>query len=372
MMNARNRIGPGAALSTILAILILPVAFGAAGEDSSERIASLIEALGATSSAERDEAFDALETYGDEARDALERARSTKDPRVSAAVTRLLERLEEPKQGRLRLKNRFAAPPVDGETEGRPQFPRPRPFPELEGSDQAEWDHEVDEWNREWNADIRRWNSDVEAWVNRLMGERGAGSGFTVAPGSRGSVRSFSSSGGASSRSSMSVDEEGRVTVKVTRDEDGETHEETIEADSMEAFEAEHPELAAELDLGFRPFEGGFRFGFSPNFDRRMKSPALPQVVGPRLGVQISTVAEDDPLRAHVALDPGIGLLVAEVILGSLAERLGVRKNDIIVEVGGVAVGEPEDVRSGLIAQGGEDAEVVVVRLGTRRVLEIR
>lgn len=390
MMHKRGRILFVGAAPALLALLTFPPALGFT-EDRPRDVAEWIAALGADSAAERDEAFDALVQRGDAARDALERAASAKDPRVRDAVGQLLERLADTKAaGRLRLKDRFGAPRGE-ELPKMPAFPRLRPFPGTGEGDAAEFEA----WNREWNGEVEEWNRQLDAWVRQAFEGAGGTGGFqSLVPGAAGSVQTFRSDGEGSAGYELKVDADGRVTAKVTREQDGERTEETIESESLEQFEADHPEVAAALGLGgqgkfLQPFEGPFFGGPGGAFGLRLgpglqlpMRPTLPpsgqawpggsalrQVGGPRLGVQVAPIEAGDPLRAHVALDPGTGLLIVEVVPGSLAEELGVRKNDILVEVGGAEVGGPSDVRAGLEAADRDAIEVVVIREGTRRVL---
>lgn len=87
---------------------------------------------------------------------------------------------------------------------------------------------------------------------------------------------------------------------------------------------------------------------------------------GPRLGVQV------EPLHPAVAeyleLEEGVGLRVVEVVAGSAAEQLGVRRNDLILEVNGQTIRGVADVPAALGKEKGaaEDAVVTVLRKGVR------
>jgi serine protease Do len=60
------------------------------------------------------------------------------------------------------------------------------------------------------------------------------------------------------------------------------------------------------------------------------------------IGVSLETL--EDALRAQLALPAGQGVLVNEVSPGSPAEKAGVKKHDVVLEVGHTAVGSPEDL----------------------------
>ncbi|MFG0316988.1 MAG: PDZ domain-containing protein [Planctomycetota bacterium JB042] len=371
------------AVPALLLLLGWPEARSEGETVRAKDVATLIESLGSDSGFERDEAFDELARRGEEVRGALENAASTKDPRVKDAVDRLLERLETADaDGGLRLKDRFGRPDADGPP--MPAFPRLRPFPFAGGEGDAE-ETDLDAWHRQWNSEIEEWNRQLDAWMKGMVQGGGAlGGGLGAAPGAQGSFRTFRSGEEGSTGYELKVDRDGHVTARITRERDGERTEETVEADSMEQFKAEYPEVAKGLGLDFDVFGGpgsglGLRFG--PDLGGlRLRTPrpiqpwsdpgsALRRVGGPRLGVSVRVIEEGDPLRAHVALDPGIGLLVEAVVPGSLADELDVRRNDILLEVGGVEVGSPADVRAGLEKVEADAVEVEVIREGTRRVL---
>jgi hypothetical protein len=147
-------------------------------------------------------------------------------------------------------------------------------------------------------------------------------------------------------------DAEGKVEVKITRD--GKTEEYT--ADSFEALKKASPDVAAEIERSF----GGGRFeirvgpqgglGFFRGFGPHVKIPtptapgerplaerpgAPPQ--GFRLGVWTGEVP--DVLRAHLKLAEDEGVVVEEVVPGSLAARMGLARFDVIRTVNGTKVG---------------------------------
>jgi len=69
-------------------------------------------------------------------------------------------------------------------------------------------------------------------------------------------------------------------------------------------------------------------------------------------------------------LQPGLGLRVRTVVPGSLAQALGVRAGDILLELEGRALRSGEDVREALARRPiGEPVELLVLRSGQRREL---
>lgn len=90
--------------------------------------------------------------------------------------------------------------------------------------------------------------------------------------------------------------------------------------------------------------------------------PAVEQKSEYFIGVQIGAL--DDILRGHLGLKEGQGVLVEDAIAGSPAEKAGVKKHDIILELGGKPVGSPEALTAQV--QAGRDAPTAlqVLRAG--------
>jgi serine protease Do len=75
-------------------------------------------------------------------------------------------------------------------------------------------------------------------------------------------------------------------------------------------------------------------------------------------------------LRDQVELPDG-GIVVESVVKDSLAEKLGLQRHDVLVEVQGKAVGGTPDVRAALgEVKAGEKVTAVVVRKGLKKALE--
>ncbi len=58
----------------------------------------------------------------------------------------------------------------------------------------------------------------------------------------------------------------------------------------------------------------------------------------------VSVDAPDDAVRAQPALPDGQGVVVSEVVSGSPAEKAGVKKHDIVLELGGKPIDNPQTV----------------------------
>ncbi|MHC4473038.1 MAG: HEAT repeat domain-containing protein [Planctomycetota bacterium] len=166
---------------------------------------------------------------------------------------------------------------------------------------------------------------------------------------------------------------DGHVTVKVTKD--GETK--TWEAESLEALKEKSPEayerVRPHLGRGglFRLEGDPFRFRlilppWAEPLTPRELPPAEKRQAPPggfRLGIWVGDVSE--PLRVHLKLGKGEGILVEDVVPGSLADRMGVARIDVIRAVNGVPVGSAAEVRKVLmeIEEGGK-VDLSVIRKG--------
>lgn len=172
-------------------------------------------------------------------------------------------------------------------------------------------------------------------------------------------------------------DPSGKVTFKVSRpDPDtGETVTETYEAESLEAFREEHPQVHERYaDTGlFSSRPGGFHIRVHPPgtgglerlfplpFSREMRRGA------PVLGVEVAPVPE--VLRAHLDL-PEKALLVERVAPGSAAADMGLRRYDLLLRVDGTSVATSREVARILARQDHPPTlEVEVLRRGGRQTL---
>lgn len=227
--------------------------------------------------------------------------------------------------------------------------------------------------------------------------------------------KSFWSNGGEGESVSVNVGEDGHVRVEVKSTKDGEESTETYEADSVEAFKAEHPEIAEKYGIdgsqgttfrfhnGSDQNGGGFRVFTAPNGMRPGRptppraeattphpddavetlpapgidtappragaapgapsAPATPfrsKIVAPvspdRLGVMVETVDEDEGVQ---------GLKVINVEDGGLAAKLGIKAEDIVTKINGAAIMSAEDVKKALSAvKAGGEVKVEVSRSG--------
>ncbi len=182
-------------------------------------------------------------------------------------------------------------------------------------------------------------------------------------------------------------------------------------AKSVEEFKKLYPDIARKYNIGGNGFS--FRFGTPPtnlDFSRRLREilkefglqpgpatpgprpltpvpPAPPRFrwwggpgltpvrplpgpapSGEKLGVYVGPVP--GPLADYLGLPPGYGLLVQEVLPGSLGSKAGIQPKDIILTVNGVRITGVEDVQRGLskVPAGGE-VKISVIRRGKKVVL---
>jgi hypothetical protein len=263
----------------------------------------------------------------DEARAALEAARTSGDPETRWNAALLLDRLGEDQDlGRLR------------ERAGDEMVP--------------------DETLKPMREALRR----LDPFGFRLdqgpaLGPNSSFSSTTVRDGVRESV-------------SIQVDAEGRVVAE--REKGGEKTR--IEADSVEALRRDHPELLEGL-----PAIGGMRFAITPRLPRQERIESLPQVERPadpskdpdpsrpRLGVRVAPVKPD--VAEYLDLDAGLGLEIVEVLDGTPAVELGLRVRDILIELNGRAIQGVEDVALALRSGEASKLTAKVIRKGQEKSL---
>jgi serine protease Do len=92
----------------------------------------------------------------------------------------------------------------------------------------------------------------------------------------------------------------------------------------------------------------------------------LGPVVEPKSEYYIGVNLEpaDDALRAQLALPAGQGVLISDVIGGSPAEKAGLKKHDIVLELGGKPVASPEDLASKVQAARDTPTTLKLLRAG--------
>jgi hypothetical protein len=310
-------------------------------------VKTLVDRLGAADFAVRKQAEEEIRALGEEARPALEEAmKSHPDAHVRFEAERLLSGLDQAG--------------ADGKLAPLPGDDSMRGF----GAEVRDMLRRLEE-----NGLLRV--DDLENWSKLFSG----------APGPRGSwgARSFSrSEDGKTVKFDQMAD--GRVKVEIERDGKSDVHE----AGSLEELKEKFPEVYAEvkpllhsvrvglgrgaIDDLFRdlPFLGGRLRG--PRFPSRFVEPPAvsPAPIVPggfRLGVWVGEMTE--ALRHHLKLGPNEGVLVEDVVPGSIAARMGIVRLDVIVRVNDRSVGSAEDIRTvlGAVADGSA-VKAQVIRQG--------
>lgn len=175
------------------------------------------------------------------------------------------------------------------------------------------------------------------------------------------------------------------VKVEVSEDVNGKRETKTYTAKSLDELYEAHPELRDQFGarvhvFGNRASPFGNRrddFFATPRGlgDPNSMRPARPLQGGLRtdiLGVMIQKPSDDDVKTRK--LDAGVGLKVESIEPGSLAEKIGVMKGDVLVELNGQSLKSAEDVRDTLAARhDDQDVNVTVVDdAGKRRSLTWR
>lgn len=167
------------------------------------------------------------------------------------------------------------------------------------------------------------------------------------------------------------------VKVRVTEDVDGEQKTEEYSAPSLEDLYAAHPHLRERLGVDLR---GADPRGFGANgwFSAPTPGRSIPGLGahgGVRhdiLGVVLEELSEDE--RAKSGLTEDAGMRIGRVEPGTLAERLGLARGQILVELDGASVRTREDVTRQIQArkQTDEVRAVVLNEGGQRKELRWR
>ncbi len=319
-------------------------------------LSAQVRELGSSDTDVRKRAFEALEKRGEAARAELEKAAKSDDPEMRFNATLLLDRLEDQRAVRQRALNSVGGP---------------RGW--LRDSGEANGGDEAQEQGAPPRLSLRR---GTEAWptpfdptqleqLHRQLLRRLEGLNGELSPGS---VMSRSSEvDGVREKLTIRVEANGRAVAEVERD----GKQERYEAESLDTLRAEHPELfegfgAVQLRTA-RPPAAATR----PKVERLAPGRGLIEREvatqdGPRLGVQVEPI--HPAVAEYLELDEGVGLRVMEVVAGSAAEKLGVRRNDLVIEVNGRMIRGVADVQAALGQEkdAAEDAVVTVLRKGVR------
>lgn len=152
----------------------------------------------------------------------------------------------------------------------------------------------------------------------------------------------------------------------------------SAEAPTLEAFMKDHKELAQKFGISEEGIDyAGSRVSFKgaglPNFNfpraqRPLRVPPPPPPAEAEPGTLVAGAAleaVDESLRAQLDIPEGQGAVVNRVTPGSVAEALGLKKNDVLLEVDGRKIASPESAK-GLLTR---DSKAIVLRKGKKETL---
>lgn len=309
---------------TFVAALLIAVA-----AQDQDRIQDLIRKLGSDDFTTREQATEELKKAGKSARPALQKAADeSEDPEVRQRARTILE---ESAKAPVPTPRRVAPAPAPPGVPGRPGL--------RVGS----------------SVSVKSVNGDTT---------------YTITPGDGSPVLTFFKA--------MA----GGVKLDYT-DEKGEAK--SAESANLESFLKDHQELAAKFGIseegidyaGSRvSFKGQLmpnfpRFNFPPRPNRVPPPPPAPVPDEDEEGLPVAGAVlgpVDDSLRAQLDIPEGQGAVVSRVERGSVAESLGLRKNDVLLEVDGKKIGSPAAAKGKIT----KESTAVVLRKGKRETLGVK
>jgi membrane-associated protease RseP (regulator of RpoE activity) len=88
------------------------------------------------------------------------------------------------------------------------------------------------------------------------------------------------------------------------------------------------------------------------------------------LGIQGAPI-DSEVLRTHLQLADDVGVVVADVMPNSPAEKAGLRKHDILLEVGGVQISEMPVLQKAVAESNGKPIELKIIRLAKEMTISV-
>ena len=331
-------------------------------QSAAERVEALVEQLGAENYRDRRAASRELEAIGDPAAAELKAAaRDHADPEVRSRAQALLDKLSSRQPA---SQQRGLRPRLPGEGV---RDPDDRLGPGLEA--------------------LEKQLESMRAELEKL----GEGSlRIGLSPGQRrGGSWSMGMNGveflDATRRGVTIVQGPNGVRVEVESEDGSDKESKVYEAPDMETFRKRYPDVAKDYLSGSGPIEFDFGRmlkrvdGFdSPFFGRgkvrigggglrpRFEPAPIDSVDEPPAGATLGVLIEplDPAVAEFLGFEAGTGLKVESIVEDSLAELLGVRAGDVLLDVVGVTIERREDVARAL--SGLKDGAVVKVRVNRR------
>lgn len=354
-----------------------------AAESARDAVDRLLADFMSDDAATRERAEKAVVALGEPARAELDRLTRDTDPQKAIAALKLLQSPEWERRARREREAR------------RDEAPRTPRLPDIDlRRFQDDFERQMEEFRR--SLDAWRQQFDTGDWMpgfetrggtpSESENSRGASSGQVVE-----NDRSLA----------WTIDDAGKVKVTVRDGKDA--AEQVFEAPSLAELRKQHPDVAKRLD-GFLP-SGGLRrwtlvwppraswddTGAKDRTAPETRDPALrdgeqklaPEsrdapsppptgpaeiaVPGPVLGITWGDVP--DVLRDQCELPEG-GMVVQSVSPGSIASALGLRRNDVLLKLGGRDVSGPSGVRRALESVAvGSPLTAEILRKGRRETL---
>jgi hypothetical protein len=381
---------------------------GKAGEGKNDDAAALVQKLGDKDYKVRRDAYKQLEKLGGDARGALESAAKSDDAEVRWNASRLLDHLDaaDTKSTQGGLKERVDPQSNDGQDDdaqdgtGRTRGWRSRGGPVDLQQQLRDLEFHMQELQKFFDQDgfggfdaFRNGGPLGLGWAQRF-GQIDQSGEMPLQPGS--SFSRTSTSDGKTESFSLRVDANGHVTAEEQKD--GKTTK--VEADSIEAFKKEHPEMLRRGPVSFsiHPFgQNGMQAKgqgvtivpatpeppqpnaqtVNPKRRNKLKAPKAETVETlpgqdvapapkPRLGVELAPVPQD--VAEYLELD-GDAFQIVRVMDDMPAARRGLKARDILLEVNGQAVHGFDDVVKALDGADPNAVKIVVLRRGQRKEL---
>ena len=165
------------------------------------------------------------------------------------------------------------------------------------------------------------------------------------------------------------------------------------EVPDMETFKKKYPGVLKDIEFRFDaedfPFRGRRMLDLFPKMrrfdvdvktdvktdrktdvetDRKADRKLEKKSSGKKLGFYVAEVSP--AVREYLELDEDLGLGVESVTDGSLAEKVGLKKGDIVIRVGSRKIFSPADVSAALDAIGDDELRVHVIRRGREMTLK--